>query len=75
MNLGCKLIPVKSSNITAIGYKGETETLVILFHSGTTYTYQPIPDHMYQELMAAESIGKYFHQEIKSNIKIKCQRI
>lgn len=70
-----KLTPVKSSNIKAIGYKNKTNTLTIAFNSGKTYEYYPVPANTYIELMAADSIGKYFQANIKSNPNISFNQV
>ena len=58
---------VVSSNIESIGY--ENSTLEIRFLSGGTYQYFAVPQHVYDELMAAESKGKYFASRIKDHYK------
>lgn len=75
MSVAVKMTKVNSSNIAAIGYNEVKQTLVVLFHSGTTYTYIPVLKETYEEFLKAESIGKYFHSNIKTNPKIKCQQI
>ena len=57
---------VESSNIQAVGYDEDKEILVLDFNSGTTYQYENVPVGVYQGLMDAESIGKYFHKNIRS---------
>jgi hypothetical protein len=56
---------VSSSNIRSIGYDATSETLEIEFNSGGIYQYFGVPEHVYDELMSAPSIGTYFHQNIK----------
>lgn len=75
MSVAVKMTKVNSSNIAAIGYNEVKQTLVVLFHSGTTYTYTPVLKETYEEFLKAESIGKYFYSNIKTNPKIKCQQI
>lgn len=71
--LAVKLNPVKSSNLTAVGYNAEEKTLVVLFHSGQTYGYSPVSLDTYNELLTAESVGKYLNQNIKFNPEIVCK--
>lgn len=54
---------VTSSNIREIGYEGQT--LEIEFLDGSVYQYFDVPAHIYQELMAADSHGKYLAANIK----------
>lgn len=59
-----QMIPVISSNLAAVGYEGGS--LYITFHSGHTYRYDDVPQHVYDGLMSAPSHGKYFHAYIKN---------
>ena len=56
---------VTSSDIASIGYEGNV--LEIKFHSGkSVYQYFQVPEQEYNELMNAQSHGKYFNQNIKN---------
>jgi len=63
--------PVTSSNISSIGYDEEAKTLEIAFldkgsgGDGAVYQYYEVPKNVYDEIMEAESKGKYLHQNIK----------
>lgn len=54
-----ELIQVESSMIYAVGYDEETQTLEVLFNSGRLYFYYDVPREVYEELLAAESKGRY----------------
>lgn len=58
--------PVISSNIAAIGYDEDTQTLEIEFTNGAVYQYSNVPSSEYQGIMGADSKGKYFHSNIKN---------
>jgi hypothetical protein len=63
---------VKSSQIRAIGYDPETETLAVEFlpkgkWPASEYHYSFVNSDTYYALMTAESIGKYFADNIKSD--------
>lgn len=57
-------IPVESSNLENVGYDPESATLQIGFKNGYVYEYYDVPQHIYDELMAADSKGKYSHRNI-----------
>jgi hypothetical protein len=57
--------PVSSSNIASIGYDANSQTLEIEFLNGGVYQYFDIPQHVYDELMNADSHGQYLAQNIK----------
>ncbi|MFA6232455.1 MAG: KTSC domain-containing protein [Rhodanobacter sp.] len=57
--------PVTSSDIRAIGYDEESQTLEIEFNSGSVYDYAGVPQSEYDGLMGADSKGRYFHANVK----------
>ena len=59
-----EMIPVNSSNILAIGYDSDSATLTISFKGGDKYEYYDVPQHEFDCFLAAESKGKYGHQNI-----------
>jgi hypothetical protein len=63
--MSIKLTKVESSNIEAVGYIEDREILVVQFKSGATYQYLGVPYYMYEELLSAESAGKYLNSEVK----------
>ena len=67
-----EIIPVKSSNITGINYNEKSKTLTVVFKNGTKYFYFDVPWSIYEELMGADSIGKFFHSHIKG--VFKCEK-
>jgi len=60
---------VDSSHITAIGTRDDY--LIIQFKNGTLYRYPSMAQH-YEDLISAESIGKYFHQNVRHQA---CERL
>ena len=61
--------PVTSSNITEIGYSDEHQILQLLFSSGITYQYFEVPRRVFEELLQAESIGRYVNANIKGQFR------
>jgi hypothetical protein len=59
--------PVKSSNISHVGYEGTT--LTIQFKSGAAWSYHDVPEHVHRDLMAADSVGGYFGSHVKNKFK------
>lgn len=56
-----------SSAISGVHYDAELKELTIRFKHGTAHTYRGVPEEKYQGLMAAESIGQYFYQNIRND--------
>ena len=63
--MNVKLNPVESSNIAAVGYDRERSLLFIRFVKGGTYQYDSVPIQVYVDLMNADSVGKFFHANIR----------
>ena len=61
-----EMIEVTSSNIESVGYDNDEQTLFVKFKSGTTYSYSEVPVEIYDEMLQADSKGKYFYANIKS---------
>lgn len=57
--------PVNSSNIKSVGYDEGKRTLVVEFYTGGIYEYKRVPLRVYDELMAADSVGSYLSAHIK----------
>lgn len=62
-------INVKSSNLDSIAYDETFKFLFIKFHQGGTYKYLGMPKNIFEELLKAESHGKYHAKHIKKNFK------
>ena len=57
-------VPVKSRMLAAVGYDHRWRQLYLRFRSGDVYCYRAVPPECYQELLAAESKGKYVRSHI-----------
>lgn len=62
---------VESSNLSSIGYDAENETLEVQFNHGGVYQYFDVPENVYEELMNADSHGRYFVQNIKDDYEFQ----
>jgi hypothetical protein len=60
-----EMIFVDSSNVEAIGYDSAAQELHVRFlKSGETYVYYAVEEWVFQELMQADSKGKYLNANI-----------
>lgn len=64
-----EMLPVDSSNVSEAGYDKDNKTLAIKFSDGSIYHYTDVSRDTYDELMAAKSVGKYIHANIKGIYK------
>ena len=58
---------VESSNLTSIGYDEGNEILEVEFKHGGIYQYFNVPLDVIEELMNADSHGKYFSANIRND--------
>ena len=56
--------PVTSSNVVSVGYDEASETLEVEFKNGV-YQYYNVPKLIYEQMMSAESIGRFLNVHIK----------
>lgn len=60
-----KRTPVESSMIRDVGYDPKTETLEIGFNSGTVYQYFEVEQEVFDQILTARSVGRYFLDNIE----------
>jgi len=58
-------LPVDSSAIASVGYDRDTCVLEIEFVEGDVYQYFAVPRRVHRELLAADSMGRYFQSQIR----------
>ena len=57
---------VSSSNVAALGYDPESQSVYVQFHSGGTYIYKNVPPQEFENLRTASSIGAYLNRNYKN---------
>ena len=60
---------VESSNLAAVRYNEDSQTMDIRFKNESVYQYFDVPLYTYNELLQAESKGQYFHRYIRSEYR------
>lgn len=60
------MLEVESSNVKAIGYDDAEAALYVDFKNGGRYRYDSVPKWIYEDLMKAESKGRYLAISIKT---------
>lgn len=65
---GVKSESVKSEAISSVDYNPESKDLTLAFERGT-YTFDGVPQDVYDGLLASESKGAYFQKNIKGKYK------
>jgi hypothetical protein len=60
-----EMFEVESRSIKKIGYDEEESELYIRFTTETLYVYSNVPGELYEGLLDAKSVGKYFAENIK----------
>lgn len=62
------MVSVKSSNIAEVEFhelKDGIGEMDIKFHTGKIYRYENVPQGIYEKMINAESVGKFFDQYVK----------
>jgi len=57
---------VSSSNVAAVGYDSENTTVYVQFLDGSTYAYKGVPEHEFENLRTASSVGSYLNRNYKN---------
>lgn len=58
-------IPVSSSMIASVGYDPETSVLEVTFSNGRTYEYEGVPSHVFDGMIHASSVGRFFIDNVR----------
>ena len=59
-------VELQSASLNAATYRDQGAFLELEFRSGTIYRYLGVPAQVYDELLRAESKGRYFNQHIRN---------
>jgi hypothetical protein len=59
-------VDLKSASVNAATYQDQCAFLELEFRSGAIYRYLGVPAQIYQELLWADSKGRYFNQHIRN---------
>jgi hypothetical protein len=65
-NQNVEMIGVSSSNVGAIGYDEDSQTLYVKFLNNSLYIYKGVPIVEFEGLKNAPSVGSYLHRNIKN---------
>lgn len=64
--MAVEMIQVSSSNIAAIGFDSENEVVHVQFLNGSEYIYKGVPQHEFDGLRNAPSVGSYLNRNFKN---------
>jgi Leucine-rich repeat (LRR) protein len=67
------MVPVESSNIEAVGYDSESQTLRVTFNNQKSYDYLGVSEKLHLGLLDSKSKGSYFHTHIRPHHR--CQKV
>ena len=66
---GKEMVKVESSNINAVGYDMSFGSLIVEYKSGSKYQYKNVPYELYENLLKAESKGRFVNENVKSKFE------
>jgi hypothetical protein len=58
--------PVTSSNIVSVGFCPDRKCIDVEYSSGGVYRYHSCDQALYDDLMKAESVGRFVYANLKS---------
>lgn len=58
------LVPVSSSNVSAVGYEQSARKLFVEFNDGSLYEYSNVSAQTHQSMMTSSSKGRFVRQEL-----------
>lgn len=59
-------VPLQSTSLASVNYDARLQQLQVEFHSGKRYLYFRVSPACYQQLLLADSKGKYFNRHIRN---------
>ena len=59
----------QSSNVARFGYDNETRVLKVEFKNGAVYDYYDVPEHVFNGMKAAPSVGQFLAQQVKGSYR------
>lgn len=62
--------PLQSSNLAAMAYDPDTQTLAVEFKGGGRYQHDGVPPQVADGLRTAESAGKYYHLFLRNEYNV-----
>ena len=62
-------VHVQSSSVAEISYDPKTKILEVVFRKGDVYQYLDVPMNVYHDMICADSVGRFFNLQVKSNYK------
>lgn len=66
-----KLVPVKSSNVEAVGYDPDKRTMHVRFKGGATYIHHDVEPAHHAAFVSAPSVGAHYHTHFKGRFGVK----
>lgn len=67
MESAMKMVPVKSSNVEAIGYDPDTHDMHVTFKGGATYVHRSVSTEQHEAFASAASVGSHYHKHFRGN--------
>jgi hypothetical protein len=58
---------VDSSHVSSVGYDQEDQVLEVKFKNGTTYRYLDVSPNIHQDILKADSVGKFLHGNLRDH--------
>lgn len=60
-----------SSAVTKVMYRDDVSAMRVVFKNGSTVEYSDVPQSVFDELKAADSVGKYINANVRNKYDFK----
>jgi hypothetical protein len=69
-----EMVQIESEAIDEIAYDEERSIMFVRFAHGGSYRYFDVPKRVYEDFLAAESHGRFFHDHIRDRYSYRQDR-
>jgi hypothetical protein len=66
-----EMIPVRSTNVAAVGFDESSDNLYVRFHDSGTYVYFSVDRTIFDAFLNASSKGRFLDSQIKGRYRYK----
>lgn len=60
---------MNSSNIKSVGYDRDRKVLEVEFKTGAVHQYEDVPGDLSEQMVRAESVGRFFSEHVRGRYK------
>lgn len=66
-----RMMNVESSMFTELGYDKTNQSLLVRYTNGVLYQYFEVPEYLWNDMQAADSMGSFFSKNIREEYRFE----